>query len=145
MLYNRIVKMALSVLAATLVFSGVAYSQSAPPSDLEASAKGNVIHLMWKAPESESEVTYNIYRAMAPSVDPGSSENPTIDPTKLEFTKLGTVIETTYQDKIEDVAEGGQLYVYYVVAVDNEGTESAGTNYVNVNVGVSKTQSMNQY
>ena len=68
-----------------------------------------------------------------------------IDPTKLKFTKLGTVIETTYQDKIEDVAEGGQLYVYYVVAVDNEGTESAGTNYVNVNVGVSKTQSMNQY
>jgi fibronectin type 3 domain-containing protein len=159
MIYERMIKTALLLMGAMFIFCCTTFSQtdstsnstSNSPSNLLATADGNVVSLTWQAPEGESTITYNIYRAMVPAtmsgnkdMDSSSGSNPSIDPTKLDFKKISTATETSYEDKIEDVPEGGQEYVYYVVAVDNKGMESAGTNYVTVNVGVSKTQSMVQ-
>ena len=137
-----------------VTFSQTDSSSSNSPSNLLATADGNVVSLTWQAPTGESTVTYNIYRAMVPgtlskdmddkNMDPNSDSNQSVDPTKLDFSKISTATETSYEDKIEGVPEDGQTYIYYVVAVDNQGMESAGTNYVTVNVGVSKTQSMVQ-
>ncbi len=107
-------------------FTGLTYSQSGPPSNLEATFKDNVVKLSWEAPEKGEKVTYNIYRA-----ETMSSGN-AIDPTKLEFSKISTTTETAYKDK-EAASEKG--YIYYVVALDSKGVESAGSNYINVRVG----------
>ena len=158
MLYKTLVRSALLFMGTMIIFCGAAFPQtdstlnstSNPPSNLLATANGNTVNLTWQAPEGETAITYNIYRAMGPSMsednnmDSSSGSSSQMDPSKLDFKKISTATETNYEDKIEDVPEGAQKYVYYVVAVDNKGMESAGTNYVAVNVGMSKTQSMVQ-
>ena len=104
----------------------LAYSQSEPPENLEALVKGNTVTLTWKAPEGIQNITYNVYRAG--TMNSGKS----IDPTKLEFKKISTVIQPTYEDKD---ASSGITYIYYVVSLDTKGTESAGSNYINVRIG----------
>jgi len=144
------VRTALLFIGTMIVFCGATFSQtdstlnstSNSPSNLLATANGNTVNLTWQAPEGETAITYNIYRAMVPSMsednnmDSRSGSGSQMDPTKLDFKKISTATETSYKDKIEDVPESGQKYVYYVVTIDNKGMESAGTNYVTVNVGM---------
>jgi fibronectin type 3 domain-containing protein len=158
MLYKAMVRTALLFMGTMFIFYSTAFSQtdstlnstSNSPSNLLATANGNTVNLNWQAPEEETTITYNIYRAMVPSMsednnmDSSSGPGSQMDPTKLDFKKISTATKTSYKDKIEGVPESGQKYVYYVVAVDNKGMESAGTNYVTVNVSMSKTQSMVQ-
>jgi fibronectin type 3 domain-containing protein len=156
MLYKTMVRTASLFMGTMIIFCGATFSQtdstlnstSNSPSNLLATANGNTVSLTWQAPEGETAITYNIYRAMVPSISEDnnmdSSSGSLMDPTKLDFKKISTATETSYKDKIEGVPEGDQKYVYYVVAVDNKGMESAGTNYVTINVGISKTQSMVQ-
>jgi len=150
MLYKTMVRTALLFIGTMIVFCGATFSQtdstlnstSNSPSNLLATANGNTISLTWQAPEGETALTYNIYRAMVPpmsednNMDSRSGSGSQMDPTKLDFKKISTATETSYKDKIEDVPESGQKYVYYVVTIDNKGMESAGTNYVTVNVGM---------
>ena len=110
----------------TFYFTGLTYSQSGPPSNLEATVKDNVVKLSWEAPENSEKVTYNIYRAK--TMNSGKE----VDPTKLEFSKISTTTEPAYKDKD---AASGKGYIYYVVALDSKGEESAGSNYINVRVG----------
>jgi len=109
-----------------ILLTELAYSQSEPPSNLEATVKNKVVMLSWKAPEGTQKVTYNIYRAE--TMNSGKS----IDPTKLEFKKVSTVTEPAYEDKD---AASGRVYIYYVVTMDSKGMESAGSNYINVRIG----------
>jgi len=129
MLHDRIAKTVLSIAAALLLFAGTAYSQLSPPSNLAAKVEGNSVMLTWKAP-AEAVVSYNIYRASAPSS--------ATDTTKPKFSKVSATTETSFKDKIESVEAGG-IFIYYVVAVGSDGTESAGSNNVNVQIGQSET------
>lgn len=129
MLHDRIAKTVISIAAALLLFAGTAYSQLSPPSNLAAKVEGDSVMLTWKAP-AEALVSYNIYRASAPS----SAD----DTTKLKFSKVSATTETSFKDKIESVEAGG-IFIYYVVAVGSDGTESAGSNNVNVQIGKSET------
>jgi fibronectin type 3 domain-containing protein len=134
MLHNKIAKAIISVTAALLIFGGVTFSQSqsSPPSNLKARVEGNSVKLMWEAPEGASDVSYNIYKAPAPSISSA------VDPTKLKFAKINTTKEISFEDKIQSTEAGG-VQIYYVVAVGSDGKESAGSNYVNVKVGQSET------
>lgn len=115
-----------SIVLVTILYTGLAYSQSDPPSNLKAATSGNALKLSWEASGTGQEVSYNIYRAEA------QSSSDVADPMKLNFTKVSTVKETTFEDKS---AAPGQAYVYYVVSVNQDGVESAGSNYVNVSIG----------
>jgi len=140
MLHSKTIRLILGMFIAAVVYDGFTFAQSAPPSNLKVNTDGNVVHLTWQAPETNAKVTYNIYRAQAQSL------SSTVDPTQLEFSKLSSVIETSYEDKIDEGTDGGQLYVYFIVAVNSEGMESAGSNYVNVKVGGSQADNdMNKY
>lgn len=134
MLRSKIAKNATSILVVLLLIAGVTYSQSqsSPPSNLKARVEGNAVKLMWEAPAGASEVSYNIYKAPAPTMSSA------VDPTKLKFSKINTTKETSFEDKIEST-EGGGVQIYYVVALGSDGKESAGSNYVNVKVGQSET------
>lgn len=130
MLHDRIAKTVISIAAALLLFAGTAYSQLSPPSNLAAKVEGDSVMLTWKAPAEAADVSYNIYRASAPSS--------AVDTTKLEFSRVSATTETSFEDKIESTKAGG-IFIYYVVAVDSDSTESAGSNYVNVQIGQSET------
>lgn len=133
MLHDRIAKTVISIAAALLLFAGTAYSQLSPPSNLAAKVEGNSVMLTWKAP-TEALVSYNIYRASAPS----SAVDTTKLKLKLKFSKVSATTETSFKDKIESVEAGG-IFTYYVVAVGSDGKESAGSNNVNVKIGQSET------
>lgn len=141
MLRSRIAKIVVSTVAALLLFTGMTYSQSqsSPPSNLKARVEGNSVKLTWEAPAGASGISYNIYRAPAPTMSSA------VDPTKLKFSKVNTTTETGFEDKVES-ADAGSVHIYYVVAVGNDGKESAGSNYVNVKIGQSETdQDQGQY
>lgn len=118
--------LAFTILTITVLLSGLTYSQSDPPSNLMATVAGKSLTLTWEASGNNQKTTYNIYRATV------ENANEAADPMKLNFSKVGTVTTTTFDDK---TAGPGQVYVYYVVSVNKDGVESAGSNYVNVTIG----------
>ncbi|MFO7525525.1 MAG: fibronectin type III domain-containing protein [Ignavibacteriaceae bacterium] len=115
-----------SILLVLVFFTGLTHAQSDPPSNLQASNSNKALKLTWEVPGNGQEVVYNIYRAEVQSTSDAA------DPMKLNFTKVSTVKETTFEDRS---AAPGQAYVYYVVSVNQDGVESAGSNYVNVKIG----------
>lgn len=114
------------IVLVTVFFTGLTYAQADPPSNLQAATSGNVLKLSWEASEAGQDVAYIIYRAEA------QSSSDVADPMKLNFTIVSTVKENTFEDRS---AVPGQAYVYYVVSVNQDGVESAGSNYVNVTIG----------
>ena len=114
------------ILFFTVFFIGLTYAQSDPPSNLQAATSGNALKLSWDASGAGQDVAYIIYRAEA------QSSSDVADPMNLNFTLVSTVKENTFEDRS---AAPGQAYVYYVVSVNQDGVESAGSNYVNVSIG----------
>jgi fibronectin type 3 domain-containing protein len=141
MLRDKVAKTVISIITVLLLLTGVTYSQSqsSPPANLKARVEGSTVKLSWEAPAGASGITYNIYRAPAPTMSSA------VDPTKLEFSKINTTTETSFEDQVKS-AEAGGVHIYYIVAVGSDGKESAGSNYVNVKIGQSETdQDQGQY
>ena len=111
-----------------------AQSHTSPPSNLKSRVEGSNVKLTWEAPPDAGNVSYNIYRAET------SGMSSAMDPTKLQFAAISNSTETSFEDKISSTDPNVE-YIYYVVSVGSDGTESAGSNYVNVKIGQSETGS----
>ncbi len=126
----------LIVLISILLFSGLSYSQPAPPSNLKVNVDGNIVKLSWDAPSADQKVSYNIYRAEENNI------STSIATPKPEFKKLSSVTASLYED--ETGATPGKVFIYYVTTVNSNGVESAGSKYVNVKIGETGTD-QNKY
>jgi hypothetical protein len=114
----------------------VAYAgdeKSNAPDSLKAElTEQHEVQLSWMGTQSASQ--FGVYRAEVKKV----SED--LDYSKLEFTKLETVKENEFTDKILIEDTEGQLLpelvVYYVATIDKSGKQGDKSNYAEVNLSM---------
>lgn len=130
-------------------FTQVTAQGSDLKSDLKASVDGNNVNLEWKAPNSESAVSFNIYRApinnskmteMSNSKKSGNGNSETVDPSDLSFKKIGSTKDLEFTDKLDAVVPGssGKFY-YYITTVTKDGEETRKSNFAKITVSNSNS------
>lgn len=124
---NKMSRLIAVVVFGLFIASGVSFAQVSPPQNPVAAVDGNTVSLTWDKPASGTAVSYNIYRVFVN--DPG----PTMDVTKLNFTKAADTKEISYTDDVTPASDNsmksGAVY-YYITSVDANGEESSPSAYV---------------
>ena len=124
---NNMIKTVLTIAFSIIIIAGIVYSQSEGPGNLQAVSNGSVINLTWSAPSSGNASSYNVYKASA------APETSSDNFAGLNYTKINSTTMTAYQDSLGSMNSG--TFVYYVIAVGSDGTESSPSNYAKVTVG----------
>lgn len=125
MLNEKTVKTLIAIITPPIIVKSMAHSQRVGPTNLYSTINENTINLTWDNLKSENISAYNIYRAVVTIT--GSS----VDSCLIEFVNINSSDSTNYTDRIENY-QSNNMFIYYVTAVFNDGTESSPSNYIKV-------------
>lgn len=129
MLNQQKSKLFIMIIGLLVAFTTINFAQIEQLSTkLTATQNEKGVDLEWTAPTSDAIVSFNIYRAAI------SSSVSEVDPSNLNFVKVGSTDKLSYSDKVEGVEKGTHSYYYYVATVDLDGNEGIKSNFVNVGV-----------